>query len=409
MTSLNDLVEMENEDPELIAEILPAEARLSFTAPVAALSEMFSRAASVSPSKEVIPGTTHALIEVEQSGSRQAAHTRLTATDGDQTVTVVMDQITVHMEGSALLPAKRVHDILKQAPTSTARLEVVGSALTIRSGRAMWTVQVPVGDSLPGRLDVSGIEMRPVSGKELAQALTNSRMAVSATNARISLTQVQIRNGAVTACDGGRLHRLTVDGLSHEINVTVPAKSVDEIIKALRATDDGYVTLGYDDTHVVVEIGRDVIVAQRLLIDFPDVEPLILGPTFDNELHLTVDRAELLATVKRIRVNSDPDSAAITLNIVPGKEDAIGLTWVLIVQARDRTGNAAKEALTCTWTGLKSRAVTVNHRYITDLLSILTADEATFHLGPDAKTVKSPLLVQDPEFVCVIQQMALTI
>lgn len=409
MTTLNDLAEMEDPEPELNAEILPADARLSFTAPVGVLMEMFSRAASVSPVKEIIPGTAHALLEVQQTSTQQAAHVRLTATDGDQTVSVVMDQVTVQMDGAALIPARRVHDILKQAPTSTARLEVVSSSLTIRSGRALWTVQLPVGEELTGRLDVSGIEMRPVSGEELSNALAHARLAASATNARISMTQVQIRNGSITACDGGRLHRVIVDGLSHEINVTIPAKSVDEIIKALKTSDEGMVSFGYDQTHVVVEVGRDVVVAQRLLIEFPDVEPLVLGPTFDNELTLTVSRNELLDAVKRVRVNSDPDSAAITLSVLPGKEDELGLTWVLVIQSRDRLGNAAKEAMLCSWSGTKGRAVTMNHRYITDVLSIIEEDEAQIKIGPDSKTVKSPILIQDPYFIGVIQQMALTL
>lgn len=409
MTSLNDLVEMEDPEPEMNAEILPADARLSFTAPVGVLMEMFARAASVTPAKEIIPGTAHALLEVRQTSVQQASHVRVTATDGDQTVSVVMDQVTVHMDGAALVPARRVHDILKQAPTSTAKLEVISSALTIRSGRAMWTVQLPVGEELTGRLDVSGIELYPVSGEELAQALANARIAASATNARISLTQVQIRNGSVTACDGGRLHRVTVEDLSHEINVTIPAKSVDEIIKALKGSDEGMVAFGYDQTHVVVEVGRDVVVAQRLLIDFPDVEPLVLGPTFDNELVLSISRNDLLDAIRRVRVNSDPDSAAITLNVLPGKEDDLGLTWILVVQARDRQGNAAKEAMVCSWSGTKGRAVTMNHRYIADMLSILETDEVHIKIGPDSKTVKSPLLIQDPSFVGVIQQMALTL
>lgn len=406
MTTLNDLVEMESDDPELVAEILPADARLSFTAPVAALVEVFARAANVSPSKEVIPGTAHALLEVVQATSSRASHLRLTATDGDQTVSIVMDRANVHMEGLSLVPARRVHEILKLAPVSTAKLEVVGQSLTIRSGRALWTVQVPVGEALNGRLDVSGIETHPVSGIELATALTTARSAASTTNARVALMQVQIRNGSVTACDGGRLIRATVDELSPEISVTIPVKSVDEILRALRNAGDEMVALGYDETHIVLEVGQDIIVAQRLLVPFPDIEPLILGPSFDNELKLTVPRAELAEAVKRVRVNSDPDSAALTLNVIPGKGDDLGLSWVLVVQARDRAGNASKEAMVCDWSGSSGRAVTLNHHYLSDMLAILTESTVTLALGPDSKTSKSPILIEAEGFIGVVQQMA---
>ena len=408
MTSLNDLIEMEDAEPEMIAEILPADARLSFNAPVSALVEVFARVASLAPSKEVVPGTAHALLEVVQGSMSRAAHLRLTASDGSQTVSVVMDRVTVHMEGVALIPAKRVYDILKLAPVSVAKLEVVGTSLSVRSGRALWNVAVPVGEQLPTRLDVSGIEMHPVSGLELANALANARIAASGTNARLALTQVQIRDGQVTACDGGRLHRCQVYELSLNLSLTIPVKSVDEIVRALRIAGDGMVTLGYDDMHVVVEVGQDVIIAQRLLLPFPDVESLIMGPGFDNNERLTVPRGELLDAVKRIRVNSDPDSAAISLNIVPGK-DGLGLSWVLVVQAKDRAGNASKEAMVCSWSGASGTSVTFNHHYLTDLLGILTEEDVTLRVGPDAKTTKSPILIEAQGFTGVIQQMAVAL
>lgn len=410
MTTLNDLVEMEADEPEMLAEILPADARLSFTAPVAALQEVFSRAASVTPLKEVVPGTAFALLEVVQATTQTVAHLRVTATDGDQTVSVVMDRVNVHMEGAALLPPKRVHEILKLAPVTTAKLEVIGQGLTIRSGRALWTVQVPVGEDLNHRMDVSGIETFPVSAVELVNALTTARIAASNTNARVALMQVQIRNGTVTGCDGGRLHRARVYELSHEVSVTIPVKSVDEIVRALRTAGDEMVALGYDEDHVIVEVGQDVIVAQRLRLPFPDVEPLILGPSFDNDLQLTVPRLDLIEAIKRVRVNADPDSAAITLTVTPGSGSEIGLpSWVLVVQARDRAGNASKEAMLCEWTGTSARSISFNHHYLTDMLALVGESTVTLKLGSDTKTTKAPILIEGPDFLGVIQQMAVVL
>ncbi len=404
VTTLNDLVEMEHDDPAMIAEILPADTRLSFTSPITTLTEVFRRAAQVSPKTEVIPGTAHALLEIIQMTSGTESHLRLTASDGDQTVSVVQGGINVHMEGTVLVPAQRVYDILRLATVSIVKLEVVGQSLTIRSGRALWTVALPVGEKLTSRLDVSGIKLSSVPTADLADALTNARTAASGTNARVSLTQIQIRNGTITGCDGGRLHRIAVPRLSPDISVTIPIKSVDEIIRALRASDEEIISLGYDENRVLVEVGQDIIVAQRLSVPFPDVEPLILGPTFDNTLHLSVARAELMATIKRIRVNSDPDTASITLNIMPSSSGSG--SWVLVVQARDRAGNASKEIMVCDWTGDKTRSVSFNHNYLYDMLAILDDEFATLTLGPDLKTAKSPILIDTGNFKGVIQQIA---
>lgn len=394
---LEDLVEMESEDSEYLAEILPVDARLSFSAAASELAELFGRAASVSPSREIIPGTAFALLEVG------ADMLQLTASDGDQTVSVMLQNVKVHMVGMALVPAKRLYDILRLAPVQATKLEIIGDTMSVRSGRALWSVKVPIFETNNPRLDITGIQIHPVPVIGFMAALGLARVAASTSNARVSLTQVLIRDGMITGCDGGRLHRAAVPGLDPVIDVTIPVKAVDEILKALKETDDATIGLGFDDTHVVVKTGQDVIVAQRLLVPFPDVEPLILGPSYGNEHTLTVSNSELREAIKRARVNSDPDSAIITLSVVPGTDR---LSWVLVVQTKDRVGNTSKEAMTCRWSGPDAHSVHVNHRYLSDLLAVGDDEQISIKLGADTKALKSPLLVETPAFTGVVQQMS---
>lgn len=409
MTDLSTLAEMEHDDPEYIPEILPVDARLSIKAPVAKLLELFSRAAAVTPPKETIPGTAHALLEAVQTSNVEVAHARITASDGDQTVSVVVDGITVLMGGAVLVPAKRIHDILKLAPTQTAKIEVIGTAALIRAGRAQWTVQTPVGDSLSTLLDVSDIEMQDVPVGPFVNALSVARRAASTTDARRSLMQVQLRNGAFTACDGGRLHRADVRGIDTALDLTIPVKVVDELLKALRGTDASHMQLGYDDKHLVFRIEQDSIVAQRLLLPFPEVESLLLGPAFSNVNSLTVNRLELSSSIQRVRINADPDSAVIFLGLVPGKKDDQGqLSWSLSVRARDRQGNASQEVIECQWVGTgKARELAFNHHYLSDLLAVYDSETVVFKVGDDTKTLRTPLFLEDKEigFTGIVQQV----
>lgn len=409
MTDLSALAEMEHEDPELVPEILPVDARLSLRAPVEKLQTLFARAAAVAPSKEVIPGTSFALLETVAASRAAAAHVRVTASDGDQTVSVIADGVTVLMEGKVLLPAKRMHEIVKMAPTATVKIEILGDKARITSGRAVWAVSVPVYDELSGLLDVSGIETYPVRSQALERALSAVAKATSRTNARLSLMQVLVRGGTVTACDGGRVHRRRVEGLTDAIDVTVPAKTIDEVLRALRATEDEFSTMGYNDTHVVFEIGGDVIVSQRLLVPFPDLETLLLGPAFSNTNTLRVNRRELADSIKRVRINANPDSAAISLTVQPGRRDDAGeIEWRLLVSARDQAGNGSQEALEASWEGSpKAREMHFNHHYLTDLLDIYEAEDAFFKVGDDTKTQKTPLYVEDEDLglTAIVQQM----
>lgn len=409
MADLSELAEMTHEDPELVPEIMPVDARLAVRAPTERLQALFSRAAAVTPTKEVIPGTSFALLEAVAASRTATAHIRVTASDGDQTVSVVADGVTVLMEGRVLLPAKRMSEIVKLAPTDTVKIEVLGTHAKVTSGRAVWVVQVPVHDELSGLLDVSGIETHPVRAEALERALSVVLRSTQRTSARPALTQVLIRSGEISGCDGGRIHRQRVEGLSDAIDVTVPIKTVEETVRALKGCEDEFVAMGYDETHVVWEIGGDLIVSQRLLVPFPDIENLLLGPAFSNTNVLGVDRRELADAIKRVRINANPDSAAISLTVQPGRKDREGgQEWRLLVSARDALGNGSQEALECSWRGaVRPTELHFNHHYLSDLLDVYDVETAHIKVGDDSKTQRLPLYVEDHDLglTAIVQQM----
>lgn len=409
MIDLLELAQMENDDAEFVPEILSVNARISIKGPVAKLLALFDRAASVAPTKETLPGTMFSLLEAFHTTETEVAHVRITASDGEQSVSVVADGLQVLTAGAVLLPAKRLSDILKLAPSPDVRFEVMGTTAVVRSGRAQWSVQTPAGDSLSTVPDVEGISGQSVAVSAFLSALTTARRSASATAARSSLMQVSVRNGSITGCDGGRLHRAFIEGFDTSANFTIPIKAVDELLKALRTTNEEYFSVGYDDRHLVFQIDNDSIVAQRLLVDFPDVEPLLLGPAFSNKNSLTLDTKELAAIVKRVRVNADPDYAAIFLGIVPGPKDAENkLTWTLAVRTRDRSGNTSQEVMPVQWEGSsKQRELCLNHHYLSDFLASYPSEYAVFKVGDDTKTSKTPLFLEDIErgFTGIIQQM----
>ncbi len=405
---LNELVEMEHEDPEMVPEILPVDARLSIRGPVEKLRVLFSRCASVasaSVDREVIYGSSNVLLEAVQASGRTAAFLRATATDGEQTVSVVMDGATVTRAGKVLLPASRMNEILKLAPGDTAKIEVIGTQATIRSHRALWTVQIAPGDALSVYLDTSGVQTAPVEIKSFTEALSAARKAASNTTAREALMQILLRNGSFTACDGGRVHRALAKGLDETLDVTIPVRAVDEILKAAKASEEDYAEFGYDESHVVFETGAGRIVAQRMLVEFPAaVENLLLGPAFSNTNTLRVNRQELIDTIKRVRINSNPDSAAITLGLTPGR----GNDWDLSVRTRDAARNSSQETIESFWFGSDNvPEITVNHHYLVDLLEVYPGKEVDFMVGEDTKTLKTPLLIEDAElgFTGIVQQM----
>jgi len=402
MSDQMSLLELSELEDDLVPEILPSSASLSIKADVAKLKALFSRANGVTPVREIVPGTAFALFEAVPTTSEVAAHLRITATDGEQTVSVVEDGVDVKVPGAVLLPPKRMLDILKLAPTTRVDITVVGSTALVRSGRARWTVQVPVGEmNLLGLDEVSGIKLAPVPVVPFLCALMAARKAASTSDARVSLMQVKVKDSAIVACDGGRLHKATVAGLDPAMDTTIPVRTVDELIKALDGADE--LLMGFDERHLVFRVGADSIVAQRMLLPFPDVQSLLLGPQITNTLGLLVDRNELYEAIKRVRINADPDIAVVSLSIVRGARSATD--WALEVKSRDRAGNTAQEVVECQWKG-KPKEVFYNHHYLTDLLEVCIADTLMLRMGGDTKANRTPLLIDDTDagVMGIIQQ-----
>lgn len=406
MADILDLAELEG---ELAPEILPIDARLSFEADKPLLLKMFERAAAVTPVKEIIQGSAYALIETFEDSADTDMHLRVSATDGEQTIAISRDEVTVRMSGRALVPAKRFVDILKLAPTERIKIEVLGDRALIRSGRAQWTVKTPTGDSLPPLPNVDDVQMWEVPTEAFLRALTVTRKAVAGSY-RPTLMQAEVANGHMTSSDGGRLHRQEIEGLQKTLTFTLPAKVMDELAKALRVHEEEQFELGVSESHLSFRFGQDTLIASRLLLAFPNVDSLLLEPAFTNEDALAVHRQELIDVIQRVRVNADQDYASVFLGLVPGKKDENGKVKVsLAVRARDPLGNTAQEMLPCGFKGSlkKARELCINHKYLTDMLSCTDADAVLLRLGADTKTQKYPIFLEDKAagFSGVIQQM----
>lgn len=404
MSDLLDLVEMQHSDPEMVPEIVAVDTTLSVKAPASTLISIFERAAGISPlpTKEVYPDTAYARFEAIGTGST-VAHCRITASDGEQTVSVVSGTATVNRAGEILVQPRKVLDILKLVPTGTVKIEAVGNAVSIRSGQAQWTVATPLDARLGLAPDLGEIEMWPIGRQEFLEALTVTRRSVSTTAARPALQQALVANQTVTSCDGGRVHRQGIDHLDPDLHFTIPTSVMEELIRALKATDTDALSVGVTDYHLVFQIDDDTLIAQRLTLPYPgDPEALINKAAFANQHTLTVSRDDLAQVVRRVRVNADPDYSSIFLGIQPGDDG-----YVLIVRARDRNGNAAQEVIPCTFDGpAKARELCLNHRYLSDLLASCPG-EVEFRLGDDTKTMRNALLVEDrlTGFTGVVTQM----
>jgi DNA polymerase III sliding clamp (beta) subunit (PCNA family) len=392
-----DLLALSEREDDLVPEIMPVDARLSFSAQSHTLIALFSSAVDVAPAKEIIANTSYVMIEAFD----EKKTIEVSATDGERAITVIGPAL-VRLHGRALLPGKRMLDILKLTD-ETVRVDVIGTTATIRAGRAVWTVTTPSADAtLPLGLSMEEAEWTPVPRTELLHALELTLPAVSRTTARQSLMQAEVSKSQITACDGVRAHKVPVPSLDKDFKTTLPLRFIETAIKELRGSHEEMALLLTDHSTVALALGKNRLYTQRLNFDFPAVNHLVLGPALQNDETLTVNLHELVGAIKRVRVNADPEYSALFLSIRHVKGD-----WILLVRARDKEGNASQELLNCEYVGPASqRDIALNHRYLLEFLDCMEGPEVELRLGESTKMKQAPVYHESDKFVGSLQPMA---
>lgn len=345
---------------------------------------------AVVPSKDIVPVLKNFLLVADEKAVRVAA------TDLELSALSSTQVAIVDVPGSAIFPAKKMLDILREAEDGDLEISVQDGAADIAVGNAAWTLRLQDRQDYPSIPNESSVEFHDVDRVRFLSALQAVRYAAAKDTTRPSLMMIDVSSGQMTACDGLRFQRTQFES-DDDVEVQIPISAVPDLIRMLRASEAETVQLGETEYHLFFKIGRDSFIANKMLAQFPDVDELLVRPAENNKHLLSIDRADLSAAVKRVRINADPDTSAIVLGMSPNS---------LTVSARDRHGNTSSETVSAMWQG-GERSVVVNHSFLLDMLSAYDDATCSFWLGDDTKTRKSPVVLRDDDrnTVGIINQM----
>lgn len=349
-----------------------------FTAKRFHLLQLMERAAAVVPGKNIYPLLSNFLVTVSP-GRIQVA-----ATDMELTMLSSSELVTCSGEGRLLLPAKRLLSILREAAEGDVTVQAGKGTARVTAGHASWELVLqPAGDypPLPAPED---IEFAEVKRRDLLWALSKVKGAASRDGTNPRLMAISISGGSVIAASHVRLHKAKLAGFP--LDILIPIGAVDDLTRLLTGCQQESVGVGEAKHVLAFRIGSDVFTAGKLASEYPDMESRLLkSPLLSNGKRLTVDKGDLTAAVKRVRITADPETSAIVLRLAPGK---------VTVTSRDKNRNTASEEIPATWTD-RELLVVVNHESLTDLMSLADGPQVTFRLGADAGKRRSPVVLVD--------------
>ncbi len=361
---------------------------LAFTVKKYVLQLMLDRVYPVVPTRDPMEVLKCFQVEV-----RHPDRLRIVATDMELSMIATTELVQVDTPGTAVIDARKLVDIVKEAKDGEVHVRVTNGTARITIAGTTWIQKLKGGEDYPQLPEITDIVLSTVDRAAFAAALHAVRYAARDAT-RASLALIDVRGGRLTACDGARFQQATLG--TFPLDFQLPIGAVDTLLKLITKSDVAEISIGQSDNHLMFRVGSDVFIANKLLAQVPDMEATLLRPALANRHPLSVDRAELLTAVKRIRINADPETSAIALRLSTGK---------VTISSRDKYGNEADESIDAGWDG-PERVVVVNHVFLTELIAG-TGAVLRFVLGDDTKTRKSPLLLRDENLgtVGVVQQM----
>jgi DNA polymerase-3 subunit beta len=385
--AVNDLLaSIMAEDP---VESIEPQARevLGFTIKKFVLQALLEKAITVVPTRDVMPVLKCFQFQVD------AQRLRVVASDLEMSLIAGTPLVSVRQPGTAVFPAKKLLEVVKSAEDADVEINVKNTTARIRIGRASWTLQLPGGYDYPAMPAITEAEFTTISRKLFAEALVAVRYAASRDPSRANLNIIDIAEGKLTACDGSRIQQIRIANFGQHLRI--PISAVDDLLRLLRISELETIDVGQSEDKLIFRFGGDVFIVSKFFAQFPDMEAQMLRPAMENRHALDVDKGELLDALRRVRINADPESSAIRLEI--GDD--------LTISAKDKFGNQASESLPCTWSG-PTRVVMVNHKYLSDMINTYGDATCSFRFGDDTKTRRTPIMLRSANGgVGVVQQM----
>lgn len=365
---------------------------LWFKAKKFVLQALLERAQRVVPgTNTTLPILTNLLFELTDK------RLRVVATDLERTIISSTEMVEVLAPGAACFPAKKILEIVRVADEGDAEIKAAKDGQAhIEIGRASWELKLHAGADFPMVQDVHDVELTQVDRVTLLNGIHAVRYAATKDVTRQPLRMIDVTNGKMTACDGVRFQQ-TMLGEDFPLTLKIPVGAIEDLVQMLKATDLPTIGVGEQEHSLVFKVGSDIFVVNKLMAQFPDVEQLLLRPALTNKHKLALDRQELVDAIKRVKINSDPETSAIALALSADR---------LTVRSKDKLGNEATETLDTAWTA-GTRQLVVNHGFLLEMLAMHQGKSCLFFLGDDTRSRKSPLMLKDDDTgtIGVIQQM----
>jgi DNA polymerase-3 subunit beta len=261
------------------------------------------------------------------------------------------------------LPAKKLQDVLKALPESTVNLEVNENKVTVKSGRAKFTLQSLPADHYPLlKVNEDCIGQFTINQRDLKELISKVQYSMAANDARVFL------NGLLLEVKDNELHFVATDAhrlgyvsyaladMLPDMSTIVPRKTILELYRLLEDSDD-LVTIKIYPNQVLFETQNKQLITKVIDGKYPDYGRVI--PLTNDKLCL-INREEFLRAVQRVAVIGIDKLRTLTLELKPN---------LLTIRCRNEEQEDSRDELAIQYGNDQELKLNFNISYILDVLN----------------------------------------
>jgi DNA polymerase-3 subunit beta len=310
---------------------------------------------------------------------------KITATDLETTISATI-KVESTSEGKLAVPARLLLDTVKTFPEQPLTFsQADNNTLEISSEQGKYALAYANADEYPQAADVVDASSLTIQGDTLATAINNTIFASGNDDLRPVMSGVffQLSSSGMTfvATDAHKLVKYErTDVVAPETAEFIMPKKPLNLLKSVLVGSEEDVTINYNSSNVQFSFDDNLVICRLIDGKYPNYEAVIPK---ENPNVMSINRVQLLNTVKRVSIFSNKTTHQIRLRIA-GAE--------LHISAEDIDySNKAEERLTCSFQG-DDMQIGFNARFLTEMLSNLSSDEIQLELSlPNRAGIITPV------------------
>jgi DNA polymerase-3 subunit beta len=325
---------------------------------------------------------------------------KITASDLETTISVVLATDMAENPGVVAIPAKMLLDIMKTFPelpvTISVNMETLG--IELLAGEGKYKLVGHRSDEFPQIPSMENTVALDLNASLLVNAFNMTLFATGNDELRPVMSGVlcEITENQITfvATDAHKLVRYRRADVKTGENASfiLPKKPLNHLKNIMPDDDEMEVKLEYNDTNAVMVFDDITLICRLIDGKYPNYEAVIPS---QNPFKLSANRKNLLNALRRVAIFGSKSTHQIRFKI-SGKE--------LVLTAEDLDfSSEAKERLTCSYEG-DDIEIGFNSRFLQDMLNTLESENVSIEMSaPNRAGILLPELAEDnPEDVLML-------